>query len=227
MSTSEILYPVAKLKDGQWVHIGNAYSGVEVYCPECQGRMVAKLGDIKQHHFSHIDPSPSCTGESAVHSLAKQTLAYTLELVGEIRFSTACRRWLHSFCAESHCRTILHKLPIRAVKLEHGSDGFIPDITVILADKARILCEVIYKNPISQEKWTYFSSLNIPVIVWYVKDVNEAMSVPMMKGYQIPHGKRDEGLAIYTERNYHKTAKCPGIETIEQHKGSLSFCFRT
>jgi hypothetical protein len=35
------------------VHITYAVRGETYVCPVCNGRMIAKLGDIKQHHFAH------------------------------------------------------------------------------------------------------------------------------------------------------------------------------
>lgn len=64
--------------DGRMVHIDDAQRGLAcgLWCPECNQRLVARKGDIKQHHFAH-ESEFSCEGavETALHKLAKQVIS--------------------------------------------------------------------------------------------------------------------------------------------------------
>ena len=42
-------------------------------CPMCGSELKPKLGDIKNHHFAHVDKS-KCTNESMIHFWVKNEL---------------------------------------------------------------------------------------------------------------------------------------------------------
>lgn len=220
---NEVLYPVAKTKHGQWLWITDATPAVEVYCPECDARMVARLGEIRQHHFAHLTASTACSGESGIHAAGKSVLAYTLEQLGEVSFQTNCPRpfALWKFCPTSSCLSIFHHLPISKVIVEKRTDdGFRPDLTIILQNGSQIFAEVVYKNPISDEKWGYFVKQGRPVIVWWIGGSQDVFHPPLTKsGKAIYHGrlcfpnpcnyKPTPSLLIHTNRAFHKTPNCP------------------
>lgn len=216
MGNLEILYPLAKTATGHWLHINNASPGVDVYCPECQGQMVSRLGEVKQHHFAHKGTRPpSCSGESAIHSLGKQILAYNLEQIGEIRFQTSCKNRLKLYCSQRSCLTIFHRLAIDHIVLEqHIETGYVPDLTVILRDGSKVFCEIVYKHPITDDKWIYYQESQTPIIVWNISSIDDALAYPFIKHSRgIHHGNihyhQDfDGLAIYTDEKYHKTEQC-------------------
>jgi hypothetical protein len=67
-------------KEGLLVHIMDASRGLDCdcLCTECGQQLVAKKGDVNQHHFSHYNPvdSEGCHGgvETALHRYAKQVI---------------------------------------------------------------------------------------------------------------------------------------------------------
>lgn len=44
------------------------------YCISCGAEMVAKLGEVKEHHFAHKGEGESCSFESYLHKLAKKMI---------------------------------------------------------------------------------------------------------------------------------------------------------
>lgn len=77
-NVSYILWDLAKTSKGQIVWISEKYND-ELYCVECDGKMIPVKGEIKRHHFRHSVES-NCSGESArhwskkyqIHDIAKQ-----------------------------------------------------------------------------------------------------------------------------------------------------------
>lgn len=67
-------------KDGLLMHIMDAERGLDCdcFCIDCGGQLIAKKGDVNQHHFSHYNPvdSEGCFGgvETALHKYAKQVI---------------------------------------------------------------------------------------------------------------------------------------------------------
>lgn len=65
------------LKDGKLLFINEVERGLECgcTCPHCGCRLMAKKGEIKQHHFAHYD-AENCgkSMETAIHLLAKEVL---------------------------------------------------------------------------------------------------------------------------------------------------------
>ncbi|WP_188857897.1 competence protein CoiA family protein [Marinobacterium nitratireducens] len=65
------------LRDGQLLFINEVERGLDCgcSCPHCGGRLIAKKGDIKQHHFAHYNAENCGKGlETALHLLGKQVL---------------------------------------------------------------------------------------------------------------------------------------------------------
>lgn len=65
------------VRNGQVVFIDEVERGLDCdcYCPHCGGRLIAKKGEIKQHHFAHYNADNCGKGmETALHLLGKQVL---------------------------------------------------------------------------------------------------------------------------------------------------------
>lgn len=224
----EVLYPVAKTKEGGWLWIDDATPSIEAYCPECSERMVARLGQIRRHHFAHLVASVGCRGESSIHTVAKWVLAYTLEKIGQVRFQTNCP-WNKGFCPQTKCRCIHHKLDIEQVAIEEqADDGYRPDITVALRDGGVIPVEVVYKNPVSKEKWDHYYRERQPVVVWRINDDTDLFTPPLIESTKgVYHdwlslrnpcdfgGSRH--LMIFVPMEMHRTPICPDEQPIGLH----------
>lgn len=66
--------------EGLLIHVMDADRGLDCncFCTECGGKLIAKKGDVNQHHFSHYNPveSEGCFGgvETVLHKYAKQVI---------------------------------------------------------------------------------------------------------------------------------------------------------
>jgi hypothetical protein len=68
---------------GFLVHVSGAKSGAsdELTCPDCAGRLMAKKGSVRVHHFAHASGTDcSGAGETALHRLAKDLLRQNPEI---------------------------------------------------------------------------------------------------------------------------------------------------
>ena len=66
---SYVLWDLAKNSEGSIYWISDEFDE-QLYCLECNGKMIAVKGEVKQHHFRHSVES-NCSGESARHSSNK------------------------------------------------------------------------------------------------------------------------------------------------------------
>jgi len=77
MCLEDDVYLNMGLKDGKLVFTNEVERGLECgcTCPHCGSRLIAKKGQIKQHHFAHYD-ADNCGKalETAIHLLAKEVL---------------------------------------------------------------------------------------------------------------------------------------------------------
>jgi hypothetical protein len=72
----EIKLAFGRQADGRMVSIDAVARGLvcQCFCPQCETRLVAVKGDIRQHHFRHYSDSCQGAAESALHLFAKQII---------------------------------------------------------------------------------------------------------------------------------------------------------
>lgn len=73
----EPMYGWALTPEGIPVPIALAQRGQRYVCPVCKSEMVAKMGDVKQHHFAHLNLL-ECTPDNVARAVAGKWLAQTL-----------------------------------------------------------------------------------------------------------------------------------------------------
>jgi hypothetical protein len=91
---------------GHPLHISQAQPGEIYLCPLCHGRMVAKLGDIKQHHFAH-ESLKVCTPESVAQAVIGRWIAEQFEDCMRSRSSVSVT-WTCPICQQPHTVDLLH-----------------------------------------------------------------------------------------------------------------------
>lgn len=75
MSTPKtIQYPMAYVKPYRPVRIDETTLGNLHYCFGCDQQMVARKGEVRQHHFAHKPPFAECDSENALHETAKANI---------------------------------------------------------------------------------------------------------------------------------------------------------
>jgi competence CoiA-like predicted nuclease len=119
---TEIKQPYG-LKNGEIVSIEQVESGLkcDCFCPACNGRLIARKGLEKQHHFAHYDSDDCGKGtETILHKLSKEIISNSKT------FKTPALKLKNSNI------TIFDETEIQIdnVKLEHRLDDIIPDIII-------------------------------------------------------------------------------------------------
>ncbi len=94
-SNSDVKLPYGELSDGRIVHVSEVTSGAACgcVCPGCGTTLVARKGDLNEHHFAHQSVTDCRHAlESALHKLAKEVLHDRREiLLPEVRADTGGR----------------------------------------------------------------------------------------------------------------------------------------
>ena len=132
-------------KEGALVHISEVETGLACGC-ECQNcgeRLIAKKGEVNEHHFAH-DHNSDCLGatESALHLLAKEVISQSRELFIpelEIEASLVGVDDIELFRESSLSAYILK---YEDVEVEQTVDDYRPDLTLIIEQK--IITDKIY-----------------------------------------------------------------------------------
>jgi len=128
----DILYTVALDNKGDLIKASEADKGMNFYCSLCKGELILhKSGKIgkgsKRPHFAHLNLTPNCNPETALHLNFKNMLAkklqQNLETNEPLHFSWKCK-----YCYEEHSGNLLKK--INNIKLEYNLCECIPDIAL-------------------------------------------------------------------------------------------------
>jgi hypothetical protein len=137
----KILYKYAEDTEGKIIHVDNAVSGVDYFCPECKGIFIFKNGSIRQHHFAHNHSSTNCSGEGYLHKTFKKILVEKIREHIDKNMPLDIN-WKCNVCNNFHNYNLVNE--IYDVKDEYVMERCRPDI--VLIDKNRnipIIIEVI------------------------------------------------------------------------------------
>ena len=140
---------------GDFVSVEDVSNGLacECICIDCQGRLSAKQGKIKQWHFAHHQESDkeNCqwSGESEIHLRVKKYLDQYRTLTVPIGFSNPTS----------------HTIDFDDIKLEKSlrPTKRIPDVTGY-CDGERILIEVKVTHEVDRQKASEYKAANASVI---------------------------------------------------------------
>lgn len=155
------------LKNGKLVFIADVPKGLacECLCVRCGKRLIARKGNVRQHHFAHHELS-DCRGasESVLHLLAKELISELTEFtIPPYEF----KRERKTKCGEIvRYQSLIVKggsFYINKVRVEERSNGFIPDLIIETGSKSLIV-EVAVTHKVSQAKLRRIRQHNIPAI---------------------------------------------------------------
>ena len=156
----------ADLESEKVVQIESAVRGTEYYCPECEGVMIPKKGDVLAHHFSHKpknDGTPHiCVGEGNRHFRVKSFLHDMLNATKNHHFRYDIK-----------------------VEMERRIDNDQPDIVVRFKQQDILAIEIVDTNPPSKEKYARWKDkmLEIEISDWQDDDLVDAAK---LSGLLIP-----------------------------------------
>ncbi|MET0014368.1 MAG: competence protein CoiA family protein [Sedimenticola sp.] len=148
------------LRDSVLMHISEVERGLacQCTCPGCGAELIARKGDVQQHHFAHASGADCATGiETGLHLASKDILAKRKEIllpVVEVRFPGG----------KPPIEVIpegFHK--VSNVRLETGVGGLIPDVLVDI-DGRSIAIEIFVTHRVDEEKTQRFRQLGLSAI---------------------------------------------------------------
>jgi competence CoiA-like predicted nuclease len=149
------------LKGSELFSIDEVDSGLSCncVCPACEQKLIAKKGNVKNHHFAHYKTNDCLGGlETALHRICKEII-YNSQT-----FTTP------AVCYPGTPFEIVEerKIPVDSVKIEKHIGSIIPDI-VIESKGKKLLVEIIVTNAINENKKNWIQKENVAVIVIYAK----------------------------------------------------------
>ncbi|HUM51154.1 MAG TPA: competence protein CoiA family protein [Chitinophagales bacterium] len=164
---TNILYTVAKDKNGQLIKANDAEKGNDFFCPLCKSELIlrksGKTGKgTKRPHFAHRALTPNCTPETALHYSFKNLLADKLQR--HITTQTPLHfTWNCEYCSGQHSGNLLKK--VKAVNVEYNLRVCKPDIA-LLSDNDEIfgVVEIVVTHKPDENTLKYYSDNNIILI---------------------------------------------------------------
>lgn len=160
-SSSQPMYGWALAPNGRPVPIAMAERGAHGYvCPICDGPMIAKKGNINQHHYAHENIS-NCTPEDVAHAIAGKWLVLslgTLMVLGEPAYVS----WTVN--SDTFSANIL--LDVTSIVENMQTDLGRADITLLRRDGS-IRCIIVLDIDRTMDSNTLarFTGYGIPVVI--------------------------------------------------------------
>lgn len=154
-----VMYPAAFNVKEEIVSIQEASHGELYHCPACKERMIARLGEINQHHFAHYSPTQNCSQgyETILHLMAKKILEnhYRIKLPG----------WTVPAYRSSKLKTYSkdYWFSYDSVAIEKRYNDFIPDIQLRKGDKI-VFVEIAVSHKVDKEKFTKLRESGIATV---------------------------------------------------------------
>lgn len=155
------------MRDGKLLFIADVPRGLacDCLCACCGRPLIAKKGDIRRHHFSHIEIT-DCRGatESVLHLLSKELLT-ELDSVLIPSYEFGKRRSTKAGTLVQHQARVAEggRVPVHSVKVEQHENGFIPDIIIESGSKSLIV-EVAVSHKVSRAKLRRMRKRGLPAI---------------------------------------------------------------
>ena len=140
-------------RNGKAVRVSEVSRGLACgcLCPGCGGKLVAKKGTQRTHHFAHAN-TVDCDvlGESALHLACKEVIQEYREM--ELPVVTSCERQESNFAASST------RVRFDEVRSEHAIGSIVPDITAT-ADGHTLCVEIKVTHAVDDEKSRCYETL--------------------------------------------------------------------
>ncbi len=163
----EILYIVAYDKNENLVKAAEAEKRDEFYCLICKGELIlhksGKTGKgSKRPHFAHINLTPNCNPETALHFSVKNLLYKHMDehITANMPLQLS---WECKYCYGTHSGNLLKK--IKSVKLEYSMDVCKPDLALLDKDNnVFAVIEVVVTHKPEEEVLNYYKEKNIILI---------------------------------------------------------------
>ena len=130
---------VYAVRNGDGIYIDDVDRGLKCgcTCPSCGGKLIAKKGEKKLHHFAHESAECSYGLETSLHLMAKEIIAAAkCFTVPPVRLSNQPAHWGDSSPAT--------RVEIERVELEKSVDDIVPDLLLYPKNSSKVLSVEIY-----------------------------------------------------------------------------------
>lgn len=112
---------------GEPLHISQAMRGHLYSCPLCHDRMIARLGDVKQHHFAH-EKLKTCTPQGVARAAVGRWIYNRIWDCLKARQSVVMT-WPCPLCQQIHTSNLLHD--IAEARLNYLCDNIQSDVALL------------------------------------------------------------------------------------------------
>ena len=167
LPVSNVLIPFG-LKDDRMVSVDAVATGLACgcICPACFGRLVAKKGASRVHHFAHVASNAICTygAETAIHRMAKQLLLDARRIFAPgfaWQESVSDDDGVEFYESAIVCEAENHRFD--SMFIEADFRGIRPDAIGWLDDRP-LLIEIAVRHPVGQDKAERLSRLNVACV---------------------------------------------------------------
>ena len=145
------------LKEGELVSIADVERGLKCNCTctKCGEPLVAKKGEVKDHHFAHSADS-DCSGETIKHIMAKQ------EIAG--------KKYLHiphpAKDVYGMTEDVYSMTDFKTVELEKriGDSQYIADVICTTANDKQLVIEIVVTHDLDNDKRNYLRANEITTL---------------------------------------------------------------
>jgi len=143
-------------RNGELIHVDSVEKGLacNCICAACKRTLIAKKGDVLEHHFAHeaddviCSPSP----ETLIHRFAKQQVAKLKVLILPGFEVEADIEWADRIRHTAYWRVFPYfRLPVISAAVEVGLGTIRPDVLCKVEPK-QIAVEVYFRHKVSPEK---------------------------------------------------------------------------
>lgn len=176
------------LKDNTLVSVDQVEKGLacNCICPACKSQLVARKGEVREHHFAHYKNNSCATGyQTSLHLLAK-------ELISEKKMIKIPPVYCEMFTEdknESNGYSFKKKIISKAtelkdikVTLEEKENGIIPDI-IIDYKNHKLYVEIFVTHKVDDNKKAIVKAKNISMIEIDLSHENRMISREELSKY--------------------------------------------
>ncbi len=145
------------LRDDKLLTIEDVESGLKCncVCPTCKKRLIARKGEIKEHHFAH-DKGDDCGQgvETAIHIISK-------EFIKDAKYFTTPPIYY------PNTKVVIineSQVPIESVTLESKVGSIVPDIVITSVAGKQLLVEITVTHKVDYRKYQKIRSMKFSAV---------------------------------------------------------------
>ncbi len=217
---NELRLPYALDAAGHVVHVDHVPRGKDCACscPSCEQPVLARQGEIRQHHFAHI--GLRCDPDGQLHETAK-LLLYERIAASIAQAEAVPVRWDCPICLLKHERNLLDGTKADQVRCEYrwAEANIRADIALLSRSEAVLLIEVV----VTHEPSEAYAEIGIPVLVVRPSAdklqmlTSEALAISATHNYPCP----DPPCSSCKQTTYSKAYSCTKCSPYEHPRCDL------